>query len=112
MFIWACAVRAKQGLKRKREAMEAAPPLLPPLALTQEPPRAAQGMLERLDHLKCAVCLEFMVAAHAVVPCGARLPALANCTLVALHARVSARRASGVLKIACCRSCGCTRQMR
>ena len=31
-------------------------------------------MLERLDHLKCAVCLEFMVAAHSVVPCGARLP--------------------------------------
>ncbi|KAK9820995.1 hypothetical protein WJX81_005884 [Elliptochloris bilobata] len=56
----------RQGVKRKREAMEAAPPPLPP-PLPLGPPR---GVLERLDHLKCAVCLEFMVAAHTVVPCG------------------------------------------
>lgn len=53
--------------------MEAAPPLAQPLAPAAPPQRPERGMLERLDHLKCAVCLEFMVAAHSVVPCGARL---------------------------------------
>ena len=77
------APRARQGVKRKREAMEAAPgPIaarVPPRGAAGAPPGAPAGMLERLDHLKCAVCLEFMVASHAMVPCGApRLrPALA-----------------------------------
>ena len=75
--------RARQGVKRKREAMEAAPGPVParasPRGAAGPPAGAPAGMLERLDHLKCAVCLEFMVASHAMVPCGApRLrPALA-----------------------------------
>lgn len=62
-----------QGVKRKREAMEAPPPALPPPAQTAKAAAqgGAQGVLARLDHLKCAVCLDFMVASHSVVPCGA-----------------------------------------
>ncbi len=62
-----------QGAKRKREAAVAAPPALPPPARTAKAAAqgGAPGVLARLDHLKCAVCLEFMVASHSVVPCGA-----------------------------------------